>query len=133
MQNVTREFWVHPINTEREKKGEFYVLYPDLRHYHKRFFKTCRMSVERFNKLLELVGPRIAKKYTNFRIPISAEQRLLVTIRYVYFRKLSIKASCSKDQSYLFRKQCKIIVLCKKTNMTQVLTSFKTKYNVCTA
>ena len=83
MQNVTREFWVHPINTEHEKKGEFYVLYPDLRHYHKRFFKTYRMSVESFDKLLELVGPQIAKKYTNFRIPISAEQRLLVMIRYV--------------------------------------------------
>ena len=83
MQNVTREFWVHPINTECEKKANFYMLYPDLRHYHKRFFKTYRVSVERFDKLLELVGPWIAKKYTNFRTPIPAEQRLLVTITYM--------------------------------------------------
>ena len=82
LQNVTREIWVHPLNIEREEKGEFYVLYPDLWHYHKRFFKTYRMSVERFDTLLELVGPRIAKKYTNFWCPISAEQ-LLVTLRYM--------------------------------------------------
>ena len=82
---VSREIWVHPLNTECEEKGEFYVLYPDLRHYHKRFFKTYRMSVECFDALLKLVGPHISKKYTNFRAPISAEQRLLVTLRYMYF------------------------------------------------
>ena len=39
MQIVTRTLWVHPLNNLREEKGEFYSLFPDLRHYNKQFFK----------------------------------------------------------------------------------------------
>ena len=48
-------------------------------------FSNIIMSVERFDALLELVGPCIAKKYTNFRAPISAEQWLFGMLRYMYF------------------------------------------------
>lgn len=41
------------------------------------------MSPERFEHLLSLVGPSIQKKSTKLREPISAEQRLVLTIRFL--------------------------------------------------
>lgn len=41
------------------------------------------MSPERFDHLLSLVEPDIAKNQTNFREPISAAERLCLTIRYL--------------------------------------------------
>ena len=29
---ITRTIWIHPLNEDRYYKGEFYVLYPDLRN-----------------------------------------------------------------------------------------------------
>lgn len=41
------------------------------------------MSPERFEHLLSLVAPKITKEHTNFRVPISPDQRLVVTLRYL--------------------------------------------------
>ena len=41
------------------------------------------MSPERYFHLLELVEPRIRKKDTNMRKPISADERLTMTLRYL--------------------------------------------------
>ena len=41
------------------------------------------MSPDRFEHLLSLVAPLISKQTTRFRKPISAEQRLVVTLRYL--------------------------------------------------
>ena len=81
MQVVTRSVWIHPLNSLREEKGEFYSLYPDLRHYNKWFFKFYWLSVERFDSLLQMIGPTITRKCTNFRALISPEQRLVLTLR----------------------------------------------------
>ena len=41
------------------------------------------MSPDRFEHLLSLVAPLISKQTTRFRKPVSAEQRLVVTLRYL--------------------------------------------------
>ena len=41
------------------------------------------MSPDRLEHLLSLVAPLISKQTTRFRKPISAEQRLVVTLRYL--------------------------------------------------
>ena len=41
------------------------------------------MSPGRFDSLFPLVGPLIVKQKTNLREPISAEERLSVTLRYL--------------------------------------------------
>ena len=41
------------------------------------------MSPDRFEHLLSLVAPLISEQITRFRKPISAEQRLVVTLRYL--------------------------------------------------
>ena len=44
-------------------------------------FSNYRMTVAQFDELLYKVGPSIAKKETNFRRPLSPEERLAITIR----------------------------------------------------
>ena len=41
------------------------------------------MSPERFECLLKMVGPAIQKNNTNFRESISAEERLVATLRFL--------------------------------------------------
>ena len=81
MFDVNRLYWVHPVNCLREKKGEFYQLYPDLRHFRSKFIGMYRMEVEKFDELLQKVSPFITKKWTYMRAPISAEQKLVITLR----------------------------------------------------
>ena len=80
-QEVFRDIWVHPLNEERTQKGEFYTHYTDHRQFDDRFFELYRMSVAQFNELLYKVGPAIVKKETNFRRPLSPEERLAITTR----------------------------------------------------
>ena len=76
-----REIWIHPLNEDRIEKGEFYNLYPDLRHYPAKFFQLYQMSVAKFDFLLTKLAPRLRKKATNLRQPISLEQMLVLTLR----------------------------------------------------
>lgn len=45
----TRRYWVHPIIQNREERGQFRILYNDLRQHEEKFFNYSRMSV---NKLV---------------------------------------------------------------------------------
>ena len=80
-QKVFRDIWVHPLNEECTQKGEFYTHYTDHRQFDDHFFELYRMSVAQFDELLYKVGPAIVKKETNFRRPLSPEERLAITIR----------------------------------------------------
>ena len=83
-QQVFRDMWVHPLNEERTKKGEFYTHYTDHRQFDDHFFELYHMTVAQFDALLYKVGPAIVKKETNFRRPLSPEERLAITVRFVY-------------------------------------------------
>jgi len=50
---TTKRQWVHSIDLAREKEGEFYTLFPHLKHDNKKFFQYFRMSYEQFCQLLE--------------------------------------------------------------------------------
>ena len=73
--------WVHLLNDLRLDKGEFYTIYPDLRHFAPKFFNMYRMSVPEFDRLLWKISPLIEKKWTNMREPLSAEHKLVLTLR----------------------------------------------------
>ena len=49
---------------------------------HESFYKYFRMTPERFDNLLVLVGPMLSKK-SLYREPISAGERLSVTLRFL--------------------------------------------------
>ena len=70
MYQVDREIWVHPMNVERSRKGEYYTLYKDQWNFKDRFFENYRMMAQWFDYLLQLVTPLIKKQHTNYRVPI---------------------------------------------------------------
>jgi hypothetical protein len=76
-----REYWVHPIYSERLLKGKFYTLYHELRQYSSNFFNYCRMSVDSFDELLHLLKPHILYKNTKWRLALPPEERLIITLR----------------------------------------------------
>ena len=78
---VNREIWVHPLNLDREKKGEFYTLYPDLHNFQKEFFAMYCMNPAKFDELLRILEPRLWRSNTNMRKAISPEQKLVITLR----------------------------------------------------
>ena len=63
--------WVRKIFFERPWKGEYHQLVQELKlHDHEFFYKQFRMTPTRYEELLNLVGPHIAKS-TLKREPIS--------------------------------------------------------------
>ena len=78
---------MHPLNEERTEKGEFCTHYTDHRQFDDRFFNLYRMTVAQFDELLYKVGPAIVKKETNFRRPLSPEERLAIMSRCVFISK----------------------------------------------
>lgn len=77
-----RRFWVHPFWREnmKNKKGAFSV-FKELNMYPERFQSFYRMRRETFNFLMEKIAPTILKKDTNFRLSVTPEERLLITLR----------------------------------------------------
>ena len=78
---LERELWVHPFCSEASTKGKFFLMYPDLRKYPAKFFCTYRMNIHQFDNLLHLLRPVIEKKINNYPESISAEERLVITLR----------------------------------------------------
>lgn len=81
MKKRNREFWVHPIYTDRLLQGKFYTMHSKLLNFPKIFFDFYRMSINSFNELVKLIGPAIVKEDTHLRLSIPVEERLSVTIR----------------------------------------------------
>ncbi|XP_069618150.1 uncharacterized protein [Ranitomeya imitator] len=75
--------WVHPIINEREEKGHFHVLYQDLRSYPEKFIQFCRLTIQAFDRLLIILTPQLSYEDTCMRRSISAEERLLITLRFL--------------------------------------------------
>ncbi|XP_022163932.1 uncharacterized protein LOC111029281 [Myzus persicae] len=76
-----RKYWVYPINSNRESSGQFDSFYENIRCYPDKFLEYYRMSITTFDELLEKICPYITKQTTPFRNPITAEQRLTITLR----------------------------------------------------
>lgn len=75
---IERRYWVHP---ERESCGRFKTFYNDIRNCADKFSDYYQMTVTSFDELLNLVRNHITKQHTNFRNPISTEERLTITLR----------------------------------------------------
>lgn len=81
LKKINREYWVHPIHSDRLLQGKFYTMHSKLLDYPKKFFAFYRMSATSFNELVKLIGPAIAKRDTNLRLAIPVEEKLSVTVR----------------------------------------------------
>lgn len=82
-----KKYWVAEIFENRAVHGFYHAIFPILRLEDSRFINYFRMSATEFEELLCLVGPTISKQYV-VRDPISAPERLALTLRFVYtFKK----------------------------------------------
>lgn len=79
--NKKRRYCVHPIMSDRLFSGIFHSLHSKLKEHPDKFFKYYRMSEETFNEILSLLGPYIQRHDTRWRVAISVEERLSVTLR----------------------------------------------------
>lgn len=78
---TVRNYWVHPLTSQRFSKGQFHLRYGDLRTCPKRFFNYFKMSIGTFDELLEFLRPALIRSDTQMRLAISPEERLCVTIK----------------------------------------------------
>ena len=71
------------IYQERKEKGEYHLLIRDMKMFDQEyFFSHFRMTPQKFEELLSLVGHAIAKDAAK-REPIGPQERLCVTLRYL--------------------------------------------------
>jgi len=63
-----KQHWVHPAVSKKTFKWEFYKLYEDFGNYKGKIFSY--FSIESFDKLLALVGPRIMYENTGLRLSV---------------------------------------------------------------
>uniref|UniRef100_A0A915DTI9 DDE Tnp4 domain-containing protein n=1 Tax=Ditylenchus dipsaci TaxID=166011 RepID=A0A915DTI9_9BILA len=79
--NRKRSCWIHPMNVRRAEVGAFVTTMPDLKKYPEKCLKYIRMDITTFYKLLEIVKPSIT--HVSIRVPVSSEERLMVTLRFL--------------------------------------------------
>lgn len=79
--NKQKRKWVHEVNLERKKFGEFHHLLKQLRKDEVKFKEYFRMSMKSFDQLLSIIKKYIEKKELNLRESITAEERLAVCLR----------------------------------------------------
>ncbi|XP_069605173.1 uncharacterized protein [Ranitomeya imitator] len=78
-----QRFWLHPILEVRESRGAYHCLFGELNDNLEKYFEYTRMSQDSFRYLLRLVEGAITRQDTQLRRSISAEERLLVTLRFL--------------------------------------------------
>lgn len=79
-----RRDWVKCWLKVREEKSAYSNIIRELRlNDQESYRKYLRMSTDTFEELINLVGPSITKKTTHMRVPISPEEKLAVTLRFL--------------------------------------------------
>lgn len=79
-QKYKRKFWVHPYIRKNIGKRLF-IAAKELSVDDSKFQSFYRMSKNTFKELVLIVGPTIQKQNTNMRECVSAEERILITLR----------------------------------------------------
>ena len=75
---------VRPSLQKREELEAFHTLFKEYRDNDREYiFRFCRMAPESFDYLAYMIESKNKKKISSFRKPISPEERLAVTLRYL--------------------------------------------------
>jgi hypothetical protein len=75
-----RKHWVHPFFHDNLNSGA-YIITKELNQDLELFKSFYRMSTESYSFLMGFVGFQVRRKDTNFLTAVSAEERLLITLR----------------------------------------------------
>ena len=76
-----RRIWVRETLASRNSIGEYATLLRETWNRPEEFYRSFRMSTERFDDLVDQVAPLIRRVDTNFRSAIPVAERLALTIR----------------------------------------------------
>ena len=79
----SHNFLVHLINASQLSLGTLYTLMNDLKNDNSKNFNCFRMSKGSFNELLNVLEPHIGRQDTPMMATIPAEERLVMTLRYL--------------------------------------------------
>lgn len=75
------KYWMHSIFKRREQFGEYHHLVDEILNDEAKCMSYLRMTPTTFRVLLDMVGPAIEKRTTNFRRPLPPRERLVITLR----------------------------------------------------
>eukprot|EP00794_Sanderia_malayensis_P002221 gene2221-2529_t len=76
--------WVRKILQERKRLGQYHTLVQELRmHDREYFFRFLRMNPERYENLLQRLVPLIKTRQCKTGEPISPEEKVTLTLRYL--------------------------------------------------
>ncbi|KAF9413745.1 hypothetical protein HW555_008191, partial [Spodoptera exigua] len=73
-------FWIHPLLVTRHDGKEFNIFISNLKKFEDKFFGYTRMSVKSYEELLTKLYLNIRGQDTRFRMSISPEEKLIITI-----------------------------------------------------
>ena len=77
-EHTGRKFWVRKIFPERKRYGLYHILTDELRLFDKEcFFRFVRMTPQRFEHWLSLVGPHLQRTSRKMSEPVSPAERLV--------------------------------------------------------
>jgi hypothetical protein len=79
---------MHPFFLDNLNSGA-YIVSKELNQDPELFNSYYRMSTGSFSLLVDLVRPEIRRKDTNFHTAVSAVERLLIALRYIFCRSLN--------------------------------------------
>ena len=83
-QLTVRSLWLREIFQTRSERGEYHALIDKMRLIdHESYYRYFHMTAQCFDSLLSLVGRLITRQTTIMRMPISAGEKLTVTIRHL--------------------------------------------------
>ena len=83
MQQTKRhhKYWIHPIFKQRSTLGEYHHLLNQVLSDENKCMEYLRMKISTFQDLLNLCSAKLQRQTTNYRVPVSARERLVVTLR----------------------------------------------------
>lgn len=79
--SILRKFAVHPYGRKRAEKGQFNIIFEDLRRFPENFFCYYKMSVKTFDELLNIVKSDLEKEDNIKDDTIPAVERLSITLK----------------------------------------------------
>nr|XP_049693431.1 uncharacterized protein LOC126053978 [Helicoverpa armigera] len=111
-----RIYWIDPFTSEKRLSGHYHTTFKKLVIHRrwKKFYNCYRMSYSSFQELLLILKPELTRQNTAMRSCISAEERLLITLRYLatgcYFSDIHYDFKCGQTTAgIIVRETVKII------------------------
>ncbi|XP_058123115.1 uncharacterized protein LOC131285213 [Anopheles ziemanni] len=100
---IVRRWWMRPIFFRRQEDGNRLLDNIVAEQANETMINFLRMKKEDFDVLLDMIRPEINRMNTNMRDSITAQERLLITLRYLATGETFNKIRQLGSLQYLFQ------------------------------